>query len=108
MLIVVFLGLAILTTILVLLRRRYRRRQDLANAPFNSGITRHSIPTISVTPPTLGKASSNQASRTSLPRVREKDRMSVTDVPVPPLPASHDFATKERGSTPDIEHGRAR
>ncbi|KAG9959709.1 hypothetical protein KCU61_g7254, partial [Aureobasidium melanogenum] len=108
MLIVVFVGLAILTTILVLLRRRYHRRQDLANAPFNSGITRHSIPTPSVTPPTLGKASSNQASRTSLPRVREKDRMSVTDVPVPPLPASHDFATKERGSTPDIEHGRAR
>ncbi|KAH0156119.1 hypothetical protein KCU67_g8445, partial [Aureobasidium melanogenum] len=108
MLIVVFVGLAILTTIFVLLRRRYRRRQDLANAPFNSGITRHSIPTLSLTPPTLGKASSNQASRTSLPRVREKDRMTVTDVPVPPLPASHDFATKERGSTPDIEHGRAR
>ncbi|KAH0365943.1 hypothetical protein KCU65_g5659, partial [Aureobasidium melanogenum] len=108
MLIVVFVGLATLTTIFVLLRRRYRRRQDLANAPFNSGITRHSIPTLSVTPPTLGKASSNQASRTSLPRVREKDRMTVTDVPVPPLPASHDFATKERGSTPDIELARPR
>ncbi|KAI5200391.1 hypothetical protein AUEXF2481DRAFT_32974 [Aureobasidium subglaciale EXF-2481] len=108
MLIVVFVGLGIFTVTLVLLRRRHHRRQDAANAPFNSGITRHSLPAPSVTPPALGKAPSNQASRTSLPRVREKDRMTVTDVPVPPLPTSHDFATKERGSTPDIEYGRAR
>ncbi|KAI5199421.1 hypothetical protein E4T39_06246 [Aureobasidium subglaciale] len=108
MLIVIFLGLGIFTVILVLLRRRHHRRQDAANAPFNSGITHHSLPALSVTPPALGKAPSKQASRTSLPRVREKDRMTVTDVPLPPLPASHDFATKERGNTPDIEHGRAR
>ncbi|CAD0048194.1 unnamed protein product [Aureobasidium pullulans] len=73
MLIVVFVGLAILTVILVLLRRRHHRRQDVARGPFNSGITRNSLPALS--------AASNHASRTSLPRVREKDRMTVTDVP---------------------------
>jgi len=108
MLIVVFVGLAILTVILVLLRRCHRRRQDIARGPFNSGITRHSLPALSVTPPSQGKVASNQASRTSLPRVREKDRMNVTDVPVPPLPAGHEFAGKERRATPDIEYGRAR
>jgi hypothetical protein len=91
MLIVIFVGLGILTLVLVLIRRRYRRRRDIATAPFNSGI----------------KAPSNQASRTSLPRVREKDRMTVADVPVPPLPVTHDFAMKERGNSPDFEYGRA-
>lgn len=108
MLIVIFVGLGILTVVLVLIRRRYRRRQDIATTPFNSGITRNSLPALTVSPPALGKAPSTQASRTSLPRVREKDRMTVTDVPVPPLPITHDFATKERRNSPDFEYGRAR
>lgn len=111
MLIVVFVGLAILTIVFVLLRRRYHRRQDLAAGPFNSGITRHSIPVLSVTPATHSKQSSKQNSRTSLPRVREKDRMVVTDVPVPPVPAMPDMTEhsyRQRGATPDVEYGNAR
>jgi hypothetical protein len=106
MLIVIFVGLGILALVLVLIRRRYRRRRDIATAPFNSGITRNSLPALTVTPPALVKAPSNQASRTSLPRVREKDRMTVADVPVPPLPVTHDFAMKERGNSPDVPHDK--
>lgn len=110
MLIVIFVGLAILTVGLVLVRRCYHRRQDVATERFNSGITRHSQPILSATPPPShhphSKQPSVQTSRTSLPRVREKDRMTANDVPVPPVPSVPDM--RQRGATPELERGQAR
>jgi hypothetical protein len=104
MIIIIFLGLGVFTFIFVLLRRRYLRRRDDSTTPFNSGITRHSLPASSATPPPNLRTGSNHASRTSLPGVREKDRMDATNVPVPPLPAVYEKSS--RAGTPDMNQGR--
>ena len=95
MIIVIFVGVAIFAVILILLRRRYHRRQDQLRQPFNQGITNNSVPVVAVPPPA--------ASRTSLPRVREKDRAVVHE----PMPDIGEEWT-QRGATPDVEAGNSR
>jgi len=119
MLIVIFVGLALLTALAIFLRRRHRRNRDRSKGRFNDGITNRSMTNAPVaaglydqgsgraTPASVaGHASRSDnrlASASNLSRGRERDMPQAAQAP-----EYMDSMRGARGTTPmgEVEKGR--